>query len=187
MILIYSQIQDIIQPIKCQAKGKLIIGILFPKGSHSNRKNEHLNIQEEIAEDVVYTMIRICTKHSETQRKESLIIFRVVRESFQRRWFVNWYWQMSQKTNILKWPKRHHVPQWDLFMGVFGVWKLEESFTSTEQAYAQSLLLLLVLCWVSVYVMEKKKKSLPCLQWLLILTGGKSYIYEIKIDSYKTL
>jgi hypothetical protein len=85
MILIYSQIQDIIQPIKCQAKGKLIIGILFPKGSHSNRKNEHLNIQEEIAEDVVYTMIRICTKHSETQRKESLIIFRVVRESFQRR------------------------------------------------------------------------------------------------------
>jgi len=119
MILIYSQIQDIIQPIKCQAKGKLIIGILFPKGSHSNRKNEHLNIQEEIAEDVVYTMIRICTKHSETQRKESLIIFRVVRESFQRRWFVNWYWQMSQKTNILKWPKRHHVPQWNLFMGVF--------------------------------------------------------------------
>ena len=62
MILIYSQIQHIIQPIKCQAKGKLIIGTLFPKGSHSNRENEHLNIQEEIAEEVMYTMIRICTK-----------------------------------------------------------------------------------------------------------------------------
>ena len=160
MILIYSQIQHIIQPIKCQAKGKLIIGTLFPECSHSNRENKHLNIQEEIAEEVVYTMIRICTKHGETHRKELLIIFRVVRESFQRGWFVNWYWRMSQKTNILKWPKRHHIPQWNLFMGsIFWVWKLEESFNSIEQAYAQSLLLPLVLCWVSVYVMEKKKKS----------------------------
>lgn len=41
----------------------------------------------------------------------------------------------------------------------FWVWKLEESFNSIEQAYVQSLLLPLVLCWVSVYVMEKKKKS----------------------------
>ena len=150
MILIYSQIQHIIQPIKCQAKGKLIIGTLFPKGSHSNRENEHLNIQEEIAEEVMYTMIRICTKaqwdteegatnylqSGQRELPEEVICKLISMDESED------HFEMTKKISCTTVKSVHGEYFW--------VWKLEESFNSIEQAYAQSLLLPWVLCWVSL-------------------------------------
>lgn len=59
----------------------------------------------------------------------------------------------------------------------FWVWKLEESFNSIEQAYAQSLLLPWVLCWVSVNVMEKKKKVITPPAMTYSLNWGKKFTY----------